>query len=356
MTTAIRVPNIVAAACVLHICACSKPAGNIIDENVLETSGGDGLFAPHVDLPGTDTGGDEPTPVLLPTGQCMQIPNEYVYGYTHQCSGSIRVSFDASGHLGEDAFEFGPGASNPDYWLEPDSYEKPLVAACCGPFNYLPEDDGITTEEKLPYVTNCLFDAVQQICHGLPYFLRKQAAETSNLIARDTINSLADAVEQGNSECIKNLYGAGAPGPNGTLTNQLDGTSWSPTNNATFTIEETWIDGWTREGDVTWDTCYGIFDNDDAVIPTAPFQSPGTVAVADATLMPGTTMTGTGPAWSSATIVPSSGTLRIGHMANGGAQIDGLRLHAENSTASVDGEEGTRKTWAKAARWPGSPP
>lgn len=229
----------------------------------------------------------------------------------------------------------GPGASNPDFWIDPDSYENPLVAACCGPY----DPTSYPPEFKYVYATNCLFDAVQQICHGLPLFLRKQAAETDGAIKKAALNSLANTVEANKADCFTHLYGAGAPGPNGSLGNQLDGTNWSPQNNVTFTIEETWSEGWTEEGDVTWSTCTGIFDNDDAVIPTAPPQSPGAIAISDGVLNPGTTGMGSGPAWSSGVILPSSGAMRVEHMDDSSTNINSLRLHAANSSVTVNNQD-----------------
>lgn len=136
-----------------------KPESPKLDSGTEEDTG---IFAPNVDLAGEAGGEEQP----LPTGECIQEPDGRFYGYWHQCDGWIEISFDAEynghGYTGTDILNFGAGQKNPDYWTEPDSYDLPLVAACCGPFDY----ENPTTEEKIPYVNNCLFDAVEQICVG----------------------------------------------------------------------------------------------------------------------------------------------------------------------------------------------
>jgi hypothetical protein len=320
--------------CVLLAGSACSGGHSDVESGYLETD--DGLYAVDIDLPSAETEG-EPDPVALPTGSCIQYPQPYVFGYVHQCAGKITVSYVAqwSGETYEaqDALNFGPGQSNPDYWLEPDSYDNPLVQACCGPFDY----QDATTEQKLPYVNSCLFDAVQQICHALPHLLRKQAEESEGLSLKVALNSLAGKVEEKEDECFAALWGNGAPGPNGDAINQLDGTTWSPTNKVTFEIEQTEILNWTQEGDVTWRTCNGMFDNDDAVIPTAPFDVPNTGGVTTYILAPGTTMTGSGPLSSSGTITPSTAasSLTLAHTSAMDLEVTGLTLRSEVARVSV---------------------
>src|SRR5688500_557681 len=116
---------------------------------------GTGITIPNVDFAG-ETGGEEQS---LPTGECIQKPRDGLHGYWHQCEGWLEASFEVKynnkSYGGTDILTFGPGQTNPDYWTDPDSYELPLVAACCGPFDY----ENPTTQEKVPYVNNCLYDA-----------------------------------------------------------------------------------------------------------------------------------------------------------------------------------------------------
>jgi hypothetical protein len=126
---------------------------------------------------------------------------------------------------------FGVGQTNPDYWTDPDSYELPLVAACCGPFDY----ENPTTQEKVPYVNNCLYDAVQQICIGLPHFLRKQAEETNVGDGKLALEWLADRIESNAEECRSGLWG-GRPtwtrwsGNQSTLGNELGASRYTSHN------------------------------------------------------------------------------------------------------------------------------
>lgn len=304
------------------VCSC-KPKG---DENdvgkVSETGGDEGLTIPDVDLPK-----DESESVLLPPGECLQRPHMQTYGYVHQCSGEIRLGFDAASYNGEDAFEFGPGETNTPYWIEPDSYELPLVAACCGPFDYV----NPTTEEKLPYVNNCLYDSVQQICHGIPYFLRRQAEHTNNVLKKAALNNLANKLEGKAGECLTDLYGGGA---SPDTPNRLTGTTWAPKHNVTITLIEAEITDWTQSGEVEWNTCTSMFENDPAVIPTAPFEVPDTVAVTNASLLVGATATVAGPASVSAdfTLTPIQSTLTLAHGPEGAVAVSGFLLVADTPT------------------------
>ena len=136
----------------------------------------DGVFMPDVDLPSGETG-DEPDPVALSTGQCVQIPKPHLYyGYVHQCEGSVGLSYQTKSKSGSYFFSFGPGAENPSLWIDPDSYDLPLVAACWRPVRLRKSE----FRAKLPYLNSCLVDTVQQTCHGLPHLLRKAAEESGS--------------------------------------------------------------------------------------------------------------------------------------------------------------------------------
>jgi hypothetical protein len=304
---------------IMVVCSC-KPKGDETDiGNLDETAGDDGLTTPDVDLPD-----DESETVLLPPGQCVQQPHMQTYGYVHQCEGVIRIGFEAQSHTGEDSFEFGPGKTNPLYWVDPDSYELPLVAACCGPFDY----DDATTEEKLPYVNNCLADSVQQICHGIPYLLRRQAEHTNDILRKHALNNLANNVEGKAGECLLALWGGGA---SEDTPNRLVGTTWAPKQNITFTLIEAEIADWTEAGEVEWNTCFSMFENDPAVVRTVPFEVPGTIAVTNASLIASDTATGTGPGGLTAAFMPSPArsTLTLAHGPDGEVQVSGLRLVAD---------------------------
>lgn len=314
--------------------ACAGPEDDPTWENVpLETGNGadEALTSPDWDLPdGTGDTGGEPEPVLVPTGKCIQIPEEGKYGYWHQCLGHIELSFDVMGEQFDASFTFGPGASNPGYWSELDSYEMPLVAACCGPFDYV----NPTSEEKKPYAINCLADGVQQVCVALPDIIRREATSLGPA-AKDIVNNFADDLETETEQraCWDALF---LSDPNAW--NIISNTSWSPKNNATITLDTIEVNDWTEEGDVTWETCEGFFDNDPAVVPTVPFTVPGTVAMSQGTLAPGSTMTGSGPL-TNGTLYPSAGSFTLVQDAiTSAVLVTGLRVEAYSDTISGDGE------------------
>lgn len=320
------------SALLLVASACTKPV-DYDPGTIVETGGDDGIVFPDVDLPSGETEG-EPDPVLVPPGECLSFPKAYAYGYVHQCEGTIQLKFTAQNDSGEDAFTFGPGASNPTYWIEPDSYDLPLVAACCGPFDY----DNPTFEQKAPYLNNCLFDAAQQVCRAIPHFLRRQAEMADDLITEALINAAANDAEKKHDECLTKLWNGGPAEENPT---RLIGTSWSPRSDVTITLVDAEVYDWTEAGEVEWNTCAGFYDNDTAVIPTAPFQVPGSIAMTQANLAPGTTMSGTGPGGVTAIVLPSTinSSLTLAHMGDGTLRVSGLRLEAGPSAVSFNGDD-----------------
>lgn len=230
---------------------------------------------------------------------------------------------------------FGPGATNPDLWVDPDSYELPLVAACCGPFDYA----NATSAEKQPYIRNCLADTAQQVCHALPYLLGKAAEETNDVAEEIALKWAAGEVKKREDECLQALWNGG---PTMTDPTRLIGNSWSPFNDVTFELVDAEVWDWTVDGEVNWRTCESFYENDPAVVPTAPFQVPGTVAMGQASLLSGTSMSGSGPGNSVATIVPSTSgsSLTVAYMADGSLQVTGLLLEASAATVEVFGVEG----------------
>ncbi|KIG14250.1 hypothetical protein DB30_06999 [Enhygromyxa salina] len=314
---------------IVAACACSKAEGDLVTEEDLEAIDDAGLLQSDIASGSTD----KMEPVLLPAGECVQVPVSKVYGYQHQCEGEISVSFGAGDIEGQESFMFGPKVSNDKYWVDPDSYDKPLVAACCGSFDYT----NPTPEDNAPYVSSCMFDAVQQVCQGLPYFLRKQAEEESDDAKKAQIDALAASVDNKTKECLKALWAGGPPGPGGTSTSELAGTSWSPVTDATITIDGLEIHDWTQAGDLPWRTCSGMFENDDAVIPTTAFKLPGASETTRAVLVPGSIMTGVGPLEASGVIVPwaFASSLTIADMSDMSVRISGLQLRAGYSAMMV---------------------
>lgn len=202
-----RHPMISIALLALHVAGCKAPEDGIFTPEAGDM-GDTGIFMPAVDLPAEG----EPD-VPLPTGLCIQEPEPGLFGYWHQCFGELQVDFvathDDKQHTGGDLLRFGPGRSNPKYWTDPDSYDLPLVAACCGPYDY----QNPTTEQKIPYINNCLFDAVQQLCIGMPHFLRKQAEQTDLGDGKLALEWLAGKIESNTSDCVGASGKADHPAP-----------------------------------------------------------------------------------------------------------------------------------------------
>jgi len=63
--------------------------------------------------------------------------------------------------------------------------------------------------ETLPYINNCLIDSVQQICHALPYLIRRQAELADKELVKVAMKNLADDVEAREGECMVSLWGEG---------------------------------------------------------------------------------------------------------------------------------------------------
>lgn len=283
--------GILTATLVVSGVACQPP----IDDDPFADEGGesevgDGVFLVEVDLPAGETDGEEPA--LIPTGHCLTVAQDPLFGYTHQCEGELGVSwvgvgvvvgkeYPFSGHTG---FGFGPGQANPDWWIEPDDYDNPLVAACCGIFDY----DNPTTEEKLPYVNNCIFDSVQQLCLGLPRFIDRLAeqipeAEENRSAKQKALGDISDYIDGHTSDCIWAFWEP-PPGPLGSGVNELGGTEYSFcwTNNdcVTFALDNSTIYDWTTAHDIPepvpmWDVCHSWDDNNTSVVPTANIEVPG---------------------------------------------------------------------------------
>ena len=311
---------------ILFAAACKGPEHDPGWAGALGTSGADeALTSPEWDVPNEtgDTGG-EPESLLLPTGICIQLPESGKFGYRHQCEGQVEFSFAGMEVSGGEHIYFGPGVSNPGLWLAHDNYGLPLVAACCGAYDYADP----TPEQEQPYAVNCLADGVQQVCALVPDLIRREAAKLSDTNEQAIANSYADQIEDNQPECWTGLSGTYDPESWNSITN----TSWHIGEGIwgyTITLELLEVTDWTADGDVTWETCEGFFDNDPAVVPTAPFVVPGTIAMSQATLATGSTMEGTGPYSSGATVYPSAGSFTLVQEATTGAVlVTGLELQS----------------------------
>jgi hypothetical protein len=144
---------------------------------------------------------------------------------------------------------------------------------------------------------------------------------------------LADRVEKNTADCVWGLWEGGPPGPDGQAVNQLSGTSWMPPNTpATIRIVDSEIYNWTTVGDVPELTeCSGVFDNDTAIVPTAPFRGSGTVNGGTTFLLAQNTSASAEGPWSSSgtfTILADTSSATIAYDPFGAPVVSGLRLDA----------------------------
>jgi hypothetical protein len=181
---------------------------------------------------------------------------------------------------------------------------------------------------------------VQQICIGVPHFLRKQAEETPVGDGKLALEWLAGRIENDTTDCIWGLWEGGPPGPDGQAINQLAGTTWMPPNTpATLRIVHSEIYDWTTVGDVPELTqCFGFYDNDTAIVPTAPFQDPGTVGGGTTFFLTQNSSASASGPWGSLGLFTvsrdtSSATFNSGSF--GEPVVSGLRLDADHDARLV---------------------
>jgi hypothetical protein len=153
------------------VAACGDDGG-ISDDRFPDTdstTSGDTSDAPP---DGADeTGGSVPTAV---EGRCLYDPDltANLYGYRYQCEGSVAVDiviehdFDGSPEVGFFELPFGHG-------VEGDSYEAPLVMACCPWYDTSP---GATNCDQ-PHERACLVDLVEQGCKSMVAKIEDHAHE-----------------------------------------------------------------------------------------------------------------------------------------------------------------------------------
>lgn len=292
--------------------SCKKPDDDILKAGA-EGDSDEGFWSVDLDLPPADDGADElgtgEDPVLVPTGVCLSESGLNAFGYRHQCTGILDLSFEGTVVVAGTtydfesgtSFDFGPGASNPTWWEQPDAYDNPLVAACCGPYDY--DLNATGQAEKTPYVNNCIADSVQQACIGMPAFIEKLAAELPpdtdhKELIQGQMAKMAEHIDTHTDDCFWSLYEQ-APGPSGAAWNELGGTTyafcWTSNDCATVTLGASRIDDWTTVHDIPdpvpeWATCVNWDDNNTSVIPTASVAVPGYDAVASSSLAPGASL------------------------------------------------------------------
>lgn len=182
----------------LVVAACGDDEGNadVFKDTDSTTSGGTS------DAPsdGADeTGGSEPTAV---EGRCLYDPDPMaeVYGYKYQCEGSVGVdiviehNFDGSPEVAFLELPFGPG-------VEGDSYETPLVMACCPWYETGPG----TSNCSQPHERACLVDLVEQGCKSMAAKIEDYAHERFpgllDAAKRQAVLKVADHVRSHQTDC-----------------------------------------------------------------------------------------------------------------------------------------------------------
>ncbi len=231
----------------------------------------DGVEPPANDGPldGADeVGGELPPmdpespPVPIPSGVCITAEDPPYHGIRHHCGGTMDLAITGSAlgnEVDQDIFmNFGPGVPG-------DSYEDPLVAACCGEYDFEQPASSQTA-----YWRNCLYDAVQQSCASLPHYLWDMAAaaeaEDKHVLA-DQLTKLGNDLGSGDGQyaCIDTLFNGG---PAEDTFNIIQNTTWNPAYDVWITIDSLEIvEVALPEEPSEWQTCKSIFENDHTVIP-----------------------------------------------------------------------------------------
>lgn len=204
-------------------------------------------------------------PEPLPTGQCVTSEIPPYFGIRHQCGGSIDLQLTGAA-LGYDVDQtifvpFGEG-------VEGDSYEFPRVANCCAPYEY-----DLPNSSNPEHWRTCLYDAVQQVCAAVPYYLwdmGENAHAAGQLSIGNAIiklgNDLATSAKQ--NECLTELWGTG-PGPDDV--SRLFDHQWKLGYDIWLNIDVLEILEVTLpEDEADWLECRSVFENDDTIMPNIP--------------------------------------------------------------------------------------
>jgi len=171
-----------------------EPFGTVSDSIGDDPSGTSGTSSTEPD--GADeTGGAIPVPVEQ---HCLIEPLDGLYGYRYQCEGSVFLDIVIEGNFNgspaADSFElpFGPG-------VQGDSYEDPLVMACCPWYDTISPNCGQHHERA------CLIDLVEQGCKSMVPKIEDYAHDTYpgilNTAPRNAVLKIADYVRKHQGDC-----------------------------------------------------------------------------------------------------------------------------------------------------------
>ena len=104
---------------------------------------------------GGDGGGDGGGPEINPQ-DCLLAPVEGRHGYKYWCDGSLELDLEIRGEEGSIALNFGELMGQ--YAEDPDTYDNPLVMACCGEIAEGQQNC------DMPQFNACAFDMVEMGC------------------------------------------------------------------------------------------------------------------------------------------------------------------------------------------------
>lgn len=201
-------------------------------------------------------------------GYCLVAAIDGVKGYRHHCGGTMEFEVEGqyhslgSWHPTSFGMDIGFGPTFADDWLvDDDTYDRPLVAACCGgPMDFENTDSNYFNAYQL----NCALDGIQQLCSALPrYFkaLADTAIGVKKLRYYDIAKHLNDDAVQ--NDCVLSLYEESDPD------NAINGTTWRiiDSANANYTLIVEHLEILDIDYDEPPAECKSIYDNDDNVTP-----------------------------------------------------------------------------------------
>jgi len=182
---------VLAAACGDDGGAHKPEFGTVSDSIGDGTSGTSGTEPDGAD----ETGGAVPMPV---EDHCLIEPVDGFYGYRYQCEGSVSIDIVIEGNFdgspAGDSFElpFGQG-------VEGDSYEEPLVMACC------PWYDTSLPNCGQHHQRACIIDLVEQGCTSMVARIEDYAYDTYpgllDTVQRNAVLQVAEYVRTHLNDC-----------------------------------------------------------------------------------------------------------------------------------------------------------
>jgi hypothetical protein len=324
--------------------ACGDDDGAIPDDEfatVSDSIGGDpGGTTPEPD--GADeTGGADPVPV---EDHCLIEPIEGLYGYRYQCEGSVLLDIVIEGGFDgspvSDSFElpFGHG-------VEGDSYDDPLVMACCPWYATGSPNCGQHHERA------CLIDLVEQGCKSMVVKIEDYAYDTFpgvlDTVKRNAVLKIADYVRHHQGDCTGAFWGqTGIAGTEPACDEDDDGVSFAsmletgvwafdpdgPIDNVEVSVAQAEWTGLYPSDDEQHlvGTCQSADDNDGVVfLEIDPVPESKILRLASGSIaLAGPSTEGTGE------LSPSS-TLAVNVEANGSASLENLALHSTGTAVVV---------------------